>query len=266
MDSCSLCKLHSACGSSVSPEFDPWLDDALSADTFDFHFQPIVDVSSETIFAHEALVRLPGRNGGEIVAEAVHRKRIHAFDSYCRQKAIRTAATRRTIPDQRVFINFMPSSIYDPNHCLKTTMAAMELAGMHPEQVTFEVVESEEVASIPQLLRIRDFYRRRGFGFALDDCGTGSNTSEMVHAFRPDFIKLDKSLTSAATVESSRRELEAMLALGERLHCRVIAEGIETVEQMERLQSCGVTLMQGWLFGRPQPAFRKEYLGALVAV
>jgi EAL domain-containing protein (putative c-di-GMP-specific phosphodiesterase class I) len=241
----------------ASNEHD-WFDSALVHDAFSFHFQPIVDLSRERVHAHECLIRLTTSDrtygGGEIVQTAFARGRVHAFDSYCRQKAIREAALQAA-PGTKVFINFLPSSIYDPAHCLQSTLDALRQTRLQPADVVFEVVESEEIRNLTHLLTIRDFYRDHGFGFALDDVGTGSNTLTMVKQFRPEYIKIDKSLTS--TSGANWREIEKLQEFANWWGAKIIAEGVEEIEQAEALRAAGIELMQGWLFGRPAPEMMK---------
>ena len=232
-----------------------WFDDALVNDRFSFHFQPIVDTAEGNVFAHECLVRLIGEasfNGGEIIQAATSEARVHEFDSYCRVKAIRSAAAQNRA-GSKVFVNFLPTSIYDPTLCLKSTEAAVRSTHLTPADVVFEVVESEGVKHVKHLLDIASYYRAAGFGFALDDVGTGANSLQMVCDFKPDYIKLDKSLT--ARLEDPMR-LTAVRKLTELAHefgVAVIAEGIETAGQSDALQSIGIRYMQGWYFGYPAP-------------
>ncbi len=232
-----------------------WFDDALVHDRFSFHFQPIVDTGEGNVFAHECLVRLIGEtsyNGGEIIQAATSQARVHEFDSYCRVKAIRSAAAQNRA-GSKVFVNFLPTSIYDPRLCLKSTEAAVRATHLTPADVVFEVVESDGVSHVKHLLDIASYYRAAGFGFALDDVGTGANSLQMICDFKPDYIKLDKSLT--ARLEDPMR-LTAVRKLTELAHefgVAVIAEGIETAGQSEALQSIGIRYMQGWYFGYPAP-------------
>ncbi len=152
--------------------------------------------SSAHIIAHECLIRLcDGRvyNGSEIVEAACARNEMRAFDSCARRLAIRSAA--RQSPAGLYFVNFLPSSIYNPELCMRSSIEAVEDAGMRSANIVFEVVESDLDRNPAHLRLIFDYCRKQGFGFALDDVGsTGSNSLEMVAALRPDYIKLDKSL------------------------------------------------------------------------
>jgi EAL domain-containing protein (putative c-di-GMP-specific phosphodiesterase class I) len=231
-----------------------WFEKALTEDRFVTWFQPIVDTVANTTIAHECLIRLNcGRmfSGGEIVDAAKIRNDIHRFDSYARSLALRCAAQQST--DAVYFVNFMPSSIYNPELCLKTTLQTLDENGMKPSNVVFEVVESELVRDPAHLRRICDFYRNRGFGFALDDVGTGSNSLQMVCELKPDFVKLDKSLVQNVEHPMYAATIRKLVELSDQFGVTVIAEGVERMETQENLWLLGVRCMQGYLFGHPAP-------------
>lgn len=233
-----------------------WFDRALREDRFTFHFQPIVDVEEMSVYAHECLVRLFADHdyeGQEITEAAIARGRIHAFDAYCRQKAIRQAA-ENVDASSKLFINFLPSSIYDPEYCLQSMMTVVRGTRFAPESIVFEVLESEQFPKVTNLKAIRDFYHRNGFGFALDDVGSGSNSLQMIADFQPDYIKLDPSLTSGLENPIRRAAVRMIVELARDFGITVIAEGVETAAQASVLAAIGIRLMQGWYFGRPAAA------------
>ena len=159
-----------------------WFDRALREDRFTTHFQPIVNYATGAIHGHECLIRLymdRSYNGGEIMEAAFSRDRIHVFDSYTRQLSVRLAGKQHK-PGTKVFINFMPSSIYDPAFCMKSTLEAMRGTSLKPADIVFEVVESDSVTDVAHLQKICTYYRNNGFQFALDDVGTGSNSLQMM--------------------------------------------------------------------------------------
>jgi EAL domain-containing protein (putative c-di-GMP-specific phosphodiesterase class I) len=230
-----------------------WFDEAILADRFTTCFQPIVDTGSSRVFAHECLIRLfsdRAYNGGEIVSAAVSRGRLHFFDSYARGLSIRTAG-RQFRPGTKLFINFMPSSIYDPAFCMASTLEEMSKTNIRPADVVFEVVESDQVRDVRHLHKICEYYRKGGFGFALDDVGTGSSSLQMVCELQPDYIKLDKSLISGIGESMYRTAVQKLAEFACEYGVRVIAEGVETVHQTETLRQMGISLMQGYYFGKP---------------
>ncbi len=232
-----------------------WFDRALANNLFTTWFQPIVDYSNKRIHGHESLVRLitdRTYNGGEIIAAAVSRGRIHAFDSYTRQLSVRCAGFQH-VPGTKVFINFMPSSIYDPVFCMKSTMQAMSQTRLKPEDIVFEVVESEAVHDVRHLKKICSYYRNGGFKFALDDVGTGSNSLQMVCDLQPDYIKIDKSLISGLSSRMYRSTVGKIVELANEFGVQVIAEGIEDLSTAEICAELGIPFMQGYYFAKPAP-------------
>ena len=231
-----------------------WFERALREELFETWFQPIVDTDSNRILAHECLIRLNnGRlyNGAEIIEAALVRNEIHALDSHARRMAIRSSALQSR--HGMYFVNFMPSSIYNPEFCMKTTLEALRESGLPPRNLVFEVVESDMVRDPAHLRRICDYYRRHGFGFALDDVGTGSNSLQMVCDLKPDYIKLDKSLIQNVEQPMYAVAIRKLVELADQFGVRVIAEGVEQAETMENLWLLGVRYMQGYFFGRPAP-------------
>lgn len=232
-----------------------WFDRALAEDLFSSHFQPIIDRSAGTIHGHECLVRLQmerSYNGGEIIDAAISRGRVHIFDSYVRQLSVRLAG-RQNVPGTKVFINFMPSSIYDPAFCMKSTLEALSHTKLQPEEIVFEVVESEAVTDTKHLQKICAYYRERGFKFALDDVGTGANSLQMVCDLRPDYIKIDKSLISGIQSAMYRATISKIVDLANEFGVKVIAEGIEDQATADICSAVGINLMQGYYFARPAP-------------
>lgn len=232
-----------------------WLDLAIRQDAFTTHFQPIVDTAVQQVFAHECLIRLfSGRayTGGEIMDAVISRGNVHLFDSYARRLSIRNAALQHS-HDAKIFVNFMPSSIYDPAFCMKSTLEELSETSLRPTDIVFEVVESDLIKDVRHLRKICDFYREQNFGFALDDVGTGSNSFQMIAEMKPDFIKIDKSLVSRMSEPMFNAAVGKLGEFADQFGLRVIAEGVENVETFRQLRLLGIDLMQGYFFARPGP-------------
>ncbi|MGE3271609.1 MAG: EAL domain-containing protein [Chloroflexota bacterium] len=236
---------------------DTWLPHAIESGAITSHYQPIVDLEAGTIFAHEALIRTHRDDGtlvsgGSIVEAGRRLGALHVLDQIGRTSAIRGARAGNLTTN--LFINFFPTVVYDPVHCLRTTRQAMDEAGIRPQQIVFEVVESEHIADRKHLLDILAYYRAQGFRVALDDLGSGYSSLNLLVALRPDFVKLDMELAREVAADPLRRALvEALVRTAQQYGIQVIAEGVETVESAKVLASLGIRLLQGYLFGRPAP-------------
>jgi EAL domain-containing protein (putative c-di-GMP-specific phosphodiesterase class I) len=214
-------------------------------------FQPIVDVSTRTVFAHEALVRgLDGTSAAEVLA-SVDSANQYAFDQACRVKAIE-CAVEAELP-ALVSINFLPNAVYNPEHCLRATLVAAERASWPLSRIIFEVTEHEEITDQGHLLTILRTYQARGFKTAIDDFGAGYAGLNLLADFQPDLIKLDIGLIRGLHLDRVRQRIVShMVELCSELGVQVIGEGVEQIDECSALVDMGVVLQQGYLFARPQ--------------
>ncbi|MDE2356781.1 MAG: EAL domain-containing protein [Alphaproteobacteria bacterium] len=216
-------------------------------------FQPIVDLNTRTVFAYEALVRGPqGEGAGPVLAQVDDTNRYN-FDQSCRVKAIELAA-RLKLPATGAFlsINFLPGAVYQPRNCIRATLAAAERTGFPTDKLIFEVTEGEQVKDKAHLKTIIAEYRRQGFKTAIDDFGAGYAGLNLLSEFQPDIIKIDMELTRAIHTNAIRRSIvSAVLGVCAELKLTVIAEGVETPEEMTCLRDLGIHLQQGYFFARP---------------
>lgn len=213
-------------------------------------FQPIVNLDTRQIFAHEALVRgSNGESAGHVLAQ-INAENRYAFDQSCRIKALEWAA-KLQVPGM-VSINFMPNAVYRAETCIRATLEAAQRFNFPLERIIFEVTEQEQVLDIDHLSGILKAYRKQGFMTAIDDFGSGYAGLNLLADFQPDLIKLDMELIRGIDQDSVRQILvEATLQMCRKLKIRVIAEGIETSAELQTLSAMGVELFQGYLFAKP---------------
>lgn len=183
-------------------------------------------------------------------------------------RAARVASVRASqhLPeDRKIFINFVPSAIYDPAFCLRTTVSEASKIGLDPSRVVFEVVETEDVTDVDSLKGILRFYRSAGFKVALDDFGAGYSNLGLLTKLRPDLVKIDKHLTEGLVEDrlagSLFREI-VRIAKSEGITC--LAEGVETEAIRDAAIDAGVDLLQGWLWGKPAPVAGEPVADAVV--
>ena len=218
---------------------------------FSYAFQPIVDVHARKVFAHEALVRGPaGEPAGSVLSRITAENR-YSFDQACREKAIRIAASLNL--RSHLSINFLPNAIYRPEVCIRSTLQAADRHGFPVERIIFETVEGEQISDGKWLAEILSEYKRIGFKTAIDDFGAGFAGLNLLADFQPDMVKLDMALIRGIDHSPSRRAIVAgVVSMCEQLAINVIAEGIETRDEAHCLSDLGISLMQGYWFGRPQ--------------
>ncbi|WP_018978924.1 EAL domain-containing protein [Saccharibacillus kuerlensis] len=256
------------CGENDSPALLEWLPfsqlaarfqnmhmvSIIMEEKFTSFLQPIVD-EQENVVAYEFLLRAaPGEepfNPFELF-DVARRTGMHSFlDRAARISAIRRSAELLPRGIKR-FINFLPSSIYNPDYCLKHTFAAIQRYNLDPQDFVFEVVETEQINDMAHLQRIFNVYRSHGVSVALDDVGSGFSTPEVLSQLKPDFVKIDRGLIDRCDESEEKQQLILdIVQRSKEFGGTVLAEGIERREEYEYCRSAGIRLAQGYFFGRP---------------
>ncbi|MDO7906779.1 EAL domain-containing protein [Paenibacillus sp. JX-17] len=221
---------------------------------FTSHMQPIVD-RSQAVVGYEFLLR-PSQGGAPFqpykLFDVARTTGLHSFlDRAARISAIETGAQFLPRGFKR-FINFLPSSIYNPEYCLTHTFEAIERLEQDPNDFVFEVVETEKIESMARLQRIFDVYRQNGISVALDDVGSGYSTVEVLRHLEPDYVKIDRGLVDGCDTDTEKqRQISEIIESASRFGGQVLAEGIERPEEFRFCREAGITLAQGYLFGKP---------------
>ncbi len=219
--------------------------------TFTMAFQPIVDLRhGGSVFAYEALVRGSDGSSAAGVLARVNDTNRYAFDQACRVRAVELAA--RLGVDCRLSINFLPNAVYQPEACIRATLEAARRTGFPVERIIFEVAEHENAQDREHLNRILRAYRRQGLRTAIDDFGAGYAGLGLLADFQPDMLKIDMALVRGICTDPVRQAIvRSIVSMGESLGIAVIAEGVETEDELRPLRAMGVHLFQGYLFARP---------------
>ena len=234
-----------------------WIRSALNENWLFSVFHPIVNARTGEVAGNEALLRAknPRDNqvlgAGQIINACEKLNLLHQLDQRARQCAIRAAS--ENIPGSgKIFINFLPNTIYDPEICLRTTMEAANRFNLPMSRLVFEVVETEKIPDMAHLCKVLDYYRERGVGTAIDDMGAGFTGVDYITSLQPEFVKLDREFVLTAERGSAGRSaMDAIIHTSHMNSAKVIAEGIETVDQMQMCVNAGVDYLQGFLFAKP---------------
>lgn len=219
------------------------------------HFQPIVQLSTATVYGYEALVRGVADDGtlvypDTLLAWARQGDMLFYFDRTCRETALKTAAIKNI--KSKVFINFIPTAIYDPVHCLRDTVQWATSLNLDPKNVIFEVVESDRVEDITYLKKVLDYYKSKGFMVALDDFGSGYSNFQVLTTLVPDVVKIDRQIIAGIHEKTTNQiTFKAMVQIAKDNGITVLAEGIEKKEELDFALAHGADLAQGYYFAKP---------------
>lgn len=216
-------------------------------------YQPLVDLTTHRPIAYEALLRArtDGREvpAGDLFGAAAAGGWTNVLDRIGRETAIQDAAP--WLGDHQLFINFVPTSIYRPEVCLATTIAAAEAHQVDVRQLVFEVVETHRTDDVAHLLSVIGHYRANGARVALDDVGSGYASLSLVAQVEPDIVKLDLELVQQLPQPTAAAICSSIIELSHGIGAEVVAEGIETEAQADAALELGADIGQGWYFGRP---------------
>jgi EAL domain-containing protein (putative c-di-GMP-specific phosphodiesterase class I) len=158
-------------------------------------------------------------------------------------------------PDLRVAVNVSPVQFRRAGLADRIERILLD-STIDPARVEIEITETALLDAEEAVLQTIEQLHRRGVTFALDDFGTGYSSLTCLHRFPFDKIKIDRSFVSNAGLMVDATIVHAVVSIGRALGLKVVAEGIETVEQQAFLMAAGVHGMQGYLFARPMPKTR----------
>lgn len=236
---------------------------ALTEGALTVDFQPIVRLDTTEIVGFEALMRWHHPERGWVAPEvfiplAEQSDLILDLGLFALNEAV-TAASLWSSGGSRddapfVSVNLSARQFQDDALGAKIE-AALTMSGLAPDRLIIEITESVTLLDVTETSSVLSRLNRLGVTFALDDFGTGYSSLAYLGVLNPRIIKIDQSFVSSVYAsERSDSLLEAIVSLGRKLDNTMLAEGIETLEQLELLRSFGCQLGQGFLFSRAVPA------------
>lgn len=219
---------------------------------------PIFRLADLSIIGYEALSRGPVNSEFErpdkLFKVAYDADLVMTLERLCRKRAFETA---ERLPEGRMlFINIEPEAVADPE--LRDIMFTTLLADSHvkPEHIVFEITERTAIADFASFRATLEYLRTLGFHIAVDDGGAGYGSLQCLAEVHPEWLKIDISLVRGIDTDSVRRSLvQSMAMFAERMGVKLVAEGIERVEELQVLRELGVEFGQGFLFCRPSDPF-----------
>jgi predicted signal transduction protein with EAL and GGDEF domain len=240
-------------------ELEVDLKRAIHSAQLEVYYQPKIDVATEAVCGAEALVRWNHPNRGLLgpvcfieIAECTGM--IVELGNHVLEKAIAQCAqfARQGQPLQ-VAINVSLAQLERPDFSTRVR-ELIRAAGAPPEFVTLEITESIASANLKGIRQQITPLRAMGVKFSIDDFGTGYSNLAKLLDLRFDELKIDRSLIQRINENRQHREAVRMIvALGESMGCKVLAEGIETPEQFDMVRKLGCDEVQGYMFAKPMP-------------
>ena len=217
-------------------------------------FQPIFDLRSGEPRGYEALIRPQPGSGfadpSELFAAATAAGRTVELDVACLQTSI-AAFARLGLPGS-LTLNLSPRTLESDDFSVHAVVKLLVRHGVDPRRVVLEITEREAVEDIERLVRAVDACRAAGMRMAADDVGAGNAGLRLLAQVRFDIVKIDLSLVQGGAVRATSEEVVRTLTdLADRWGALVIAEGLETPEQLAFVRSLGIRAGQGYLLGRP---------------
>ncbi|MBO0678678.1 EAL domain-containing protein [Mycolicibacterium sp. S2-37] len=212
-------------------------------------FQPVVRLPEERVVGYEALARWPELGDlapQAVIAYAEAQGSLDALDRACIAAAVNGAVDQRLPDGILLLVNCEPGGDHDGMADDPGVAHARE----HYDLV-FELTERNLLAHPGLLLRTVTDLRDNGMSVALDDVGSHPASVALLDILRPDLVKLDMGLLERRPDREQARTIAAVLAYHERTGATIVAEGIETDEQVEQALSLGAGFGQGYRFGRP---------------
>jgi len=238
------------------------------------HFHPLVDLFTGMIMGYEVLSRglQPYETPHKMFEEAKNLGLTWELEKACRVAALKKVASfTDDLRSATYFINVSPDSFSDPRFTERFTRNRLTEYGLDQRQVVIEVTEEKSFGDYDKFQKLVTHYVNQGFKISLDDFGAGYSGLIALIACTPHYLKLDMAIVRDVHKHDYKQKLvKSVASFAGSVNSKLIAEGVESWEELELLVKYGIRYVQGFLFGRPQetpyglPEELKEKIAALV--
>ena len=216
------------------------------------------------MLGHEALSRGPAGTVFQVPLRlfelAAESDLAFELDRKCRRRAL--AAARACPRGPKLFINVLPSALYDPEFQGAAWSGSPDQLGLSPDRIVLEITEKYAIENYGVFAEALAEFTQLGFKIAVDDVGAGYSGLEKIAHLNPSYLKLDRELIKDIDSSYIRREMSrALKAFADKIGSTIIAEGIEREAELRALRELGIEFGQGFLLARPAAAFLPPTLG-----
>lgn len=237
------------------------LHGALARNEFTVLYQPLIDLQTRSIIGVEALLRWHSQLLGEVVPEdfipvAEQTGSIDEIGMYVLSQAIGRVSRWRKMnhSDMIVAVNLSPAQFRNPQ-LGNDIMELLNKSSLPASALELEITEGVLLSGYPFIDDTINLFKKHGIGISMDDFGTGYSSLSYLRSYPFDTLKIDRSFINDIWIDGADREvINAAISMGHGLGLKVIAEGVETNNQLNLLIQQGCDIAQGYLFSKPVAA------------
>lgn len=251
-----MCSKKNNSGDDVNLKKD--LEEILAKEEITTVFQPIVLLENGVILGYEALSR--GKKGSplempqNLFLTAEKYNKSLELEYLCRKKAIERA--KNLDEDKKLFINVDPRIFNDIKVRRGSTIEIIEENNISKKNIIFEITEKNAISDYDKFNKALLHYKEQGYEIAVDDTGAGYSGLTMLSRIKPNYVKIDMDLIRDIHKDKFKQALiESFVKFSEATNMKLIAEGIECKEELEKLMKLGVYAGQGFYLERPKEGF-----------
>lgn len=234
------------------------LQKTIAAEGFSLHYQPIINLRTRQVECCEALIRWPDPQREfipplEFIPFSEGTGQIFPITEWVLRQTCRflQSGAERSLPVTAVTINLSTVVLRHAGFCSMIEKIERELV-CSPGTLQFEITESAAVQDVEQAVSVITWLRSRGYKILLDDFGTGYSSLTYLQTLPIDIVKIDKNFTrDIATQPDHQRMFRSIVDLAHQIGLQILAEGVETPEQLDIVIASGCDFGQGYFFARP---------------
>jgi EAL domain-containing protein (putative c-di-GMP-specific phosphodiesterase class I) len=233
-----------------------WLLEALAHRPIEPYFQPVVNASRKNI-GYESLARIANQQGtvmsGNAIITASHALNIqHIVDRHLHSRSVEEFTEHSM--QGKLFVNLIPGFVRKPSFYFDALTGAAYAGNIAREDIVLDITTVEQVKDTQHLEKISEQAQEAGFCVALDDLSNAKDAGRLIDLLRPEYAKLNQKLVQRFCELKDNGELKKIIAIAEEYGCILVAVGVETEAQFTALKNAGITLFQGYLFGKAELA------------
>lgn len=220
-------------------------------------FQPIISLKDAQVLGHEALSRISCqtmiKDTEELFRFAGKFNRLWDLELMCRVKSLEAAYIQMKPPyNKKLFVNVNPQIMHDKKFQDGFTIEYLKKYNITPENIIFEITEREAIYDMESFLVVIEHYKKQHYKIAIDDAGAGYSGLNLISDIHPHYLKLDMKLVRNIDKDSLKYVLvKSLIEFAQFTNISLIAEGIETKEEMKALIELGVPYGQGYFIQKP---------------